>query len=737
LVWQVNALTVLKKYDDAESLLENKASEAKETGLQFNLGAIYGTLVEVFEYKSEIEKVLYYYNKAFAIAKQTGQAFNCKAMLNNMGYEVWFKHYKNPEKALQYYTMALNYKVTDSSTYRVLNYLESLSILNRIANVYVLKGKFTEAFRYIQLAFDQIKPGITETELLQSSLDEFVAQRRIGYIATLIVDKAVAFHQRFKLTGNLADLREAVRIYKVADQFLERIKVEQSDPRSKLFWRSDRRRLYELAIDACHAYGNTTDAFYFFERSRAVLLYDQLNQFRLMSQDDIKRQAQLKKSVSHLDKELALQINHPDSSRNLREEAMRYRQELDQLDKQINGKNPLFYRHLSETNRISLGDVQRRLLKAPDILIEFFEGDSAVYSMMISPTQVNLEKISKDSFDRLVTGFVSYVSSSERLNRNFRDFVNVSHQLYKLIFQNHSLAPGKIIVSPDGRYFPAEALVINDSSSPIYLIQNHPISYAHSATLLMIDFKAKTDKGDNFLGLAPVNFPVTSNMPTLSGSDASLRNLKANFRKTKCLTYSDASKDNFVEKFSDYKVIQLYTHGSTNGIAGEPEIYFADSVLHLSELMNERKPIGKLIVLSACETGSGEWYPGEGVFSFSRGFAALGIPSSVSNLWSVDDKATYQLTELFYKELAKGELIDVALQKAKLEFIKNSASEKSLPYYWAATILAGKTDAIDLSKPIPWKSIVLSFLLGCVLFFGYMLWKRKQNVPHASKKNYN
>ena len=56
---------------------------------------------------------------------------------------------------------------------------------------------------------------------------------------------------------------------------------------SKLFWRSDSRRLYENAIEACYLQNNLDDAFYFFEKSRAVLLQDQLNEQHWSGQNKI------------------------------------------------------------------------------------------------------------------------------------------------------------------------------------------------------------------------------------------------------------------------------------------------------------------------------------------------------------------------------------------------------------------------------------------------------------------
>jgi len=210
----------------------------------------------------------------------------------------------------------------------------------------------------------------------------------------------------------------------------------------------------------------------------------------------------------------------------------------------------------------------------------------------------------------------------------------------------------------------------------------------------------------------------------LKGSDLSLERIGTFFRRSRNLVELNASKRNFQKKFSDYKIIQLYTHASDNSGQGEPVIYFSDSALYLSDLIPENKPHTRLIVLSACETGSGKFYRGEGVFSFNRGFASLGIPSSITNLWDVDNKTTYQITELFYKYISFGLTIDLALQKAKLEFLKHASKEKRLPYYWAAAILAGKGDAISLEKKFPWKDLTAVICLIGLTFFVRKKWRR-------------
>ncbi len=182
--------------------------------------------------------------------------------------------------------------------------------------------------------------------------------------------------------------------------------------------------------------------------------------------------------------------------------------------------------------------------------------------------------------------------------------------------------------------------------------------------------------------------------------------------------WNRASKNNFLREFYKHKIIQLYTHASDSGSTGEPTIYFSDSLLLLSDLLPEGKPATSLIVLSACETATGKLYNGEGVFSFNRQFAALGIPSSVSNLWQIDNKSTYKITELFYKYVSKGLPLDIALQNAKKEFIKSS--DNKLPYFWAAPILVGQSNAIPLQKAFPWKWLTAPVIL---LILGFWRWR--------------
>jgi hypothetical protein len=116
--------------------------------------------------------------------------------------------------------------------------------------------------------------------------------------------------------------------------------------------------------------------------------------------------------------------------------------------------------------------------------MEIFRGDSAVYRMVITKQGADLEKIDKKSFDSLSGSLLSFLSNPAALNSNFPQFTEVSRKLFQLIFPGTPLPTGRIIISPDGNFFPFEALVTNNNKNNTYMLQDYSISYTYSARFL-------------------------------------------------------------------------------------------------------------------------------------------------------------------------------------------------------------------------------------------------------------
>ena len=126
----------------------------------------------------------------------------------------------------------------------------------------------------------------------------------------------------------------------------------------------------------------------------------------------------------------------------------------------------------------------------------------------------------------------------------------------------------------------------------------------------------------------------------------------------------------------------------------------------------------KLVTLSACETGLGEYTGGKGVENLQEAFHLAGCPNVVASLWKVNDAATAALMTQFYHELwvSKRPPIE-ALRKAQLTIyrhpkrIKDLAGERGRPALDAAAKLgsATKPDQKPTTTPTKlWAAFVLS-----------------------------
>ncbi|MEP7107310.1 MAG: CHAT domain-containing tetratricopeptide repeat protein [Ferruginibacter sp.] len=720
--WKINALLFLNKTAEASRIVTDKIRFAENNRKIDFLAAYYGLYASVLRKKEKSQEAIGYFKKSFQYNQKIDYKPGCAEALNNIGY-IYSNALHQNRMAIYYHFEALKFAEGN----------ESLNILANIANLYAQAGNYDSAFSFFQKAFNQLGPGFTESDLLKSDNPELTG-KITEYITGMMLYKAAAWLSKYKTTGHQQALKEAIDIYQLTDRYFEKLKVSQSEIQSKLFWKTNNRLLYEQAIEACYESRNTDKALHFFEKSRSVLLNDQIMEQRRMEDSDLAKQAQLNKNKQEIEKELQYIPSSSGESLPLLRQLIANKQEQEILVKNSNSRHPFNGRDYLDTTAISLELVRKKILNANRSLLEIFTGDSAIYILSITASNSNFVRLNKHLYDTLTTAFISYVANPQKLNRYLPGFVKISHQLYELIFQHIQLpAGGSLLISPDGKSFPFEALITNGNDrQPDYLLNHYATSYTYSARFLVNEYKVNSKHNNNLLGMAPVKFKNSFGLAELPGSDLSLQKIKSDFPDATNFVFEKATKENFLQHFPDYAIVQLYTHATDSSNNNDPVIYFSDSALNLSYLVNDRKPLTQLVVLSACETANGRLYEGEGIFSFNRGFAALGIPAAVSNLWSVDNESTYRITELFYQYLSQGLPTDVALQKAKIEFINNSSSrEKTLPYFWAATILTGKVDTIKVNPGAPWKKLaVVAALFLCI---GYLT---KKSISNKRKKSH-
>ena len=134
----------------------------------------------------------------------------------------------------------------------------------------------------------------------------------------------------------------------------------------------------------------------------------------------------------------------------------------------------------------------------------------------------------------------------------------------------------------------------------------------------------------------------------------------------------------------------LHFAGHATAAENSPWLYSVDkhgvpNIISREQISSMDLPFS-LVVLSACETGIGEFNAGEGVNSLAYSFMTAGVNSLVFSLWEVNDKSTAELMKFFYRNLKNGSHPSQALRNAKINFINSTPPETRSPYYWAGFV---------------------------------------------------
>jgi CHAT domain-containing protein/tetratricopeptide (TPR) repeat protein len=95
----------------------------------------------------------------------------------------------------------------------------------------------------------------------------------------------------------------------------------------------------------------------------------------------------------------------------------------------------------------------------------------------------------------------------------------------------------------------------------------------------------------------------------------------------------------------------------------------------------------EMVVLSACESGRGEVFNGDGVYGLRRSLVLAGARTQVLSLWQVEDVRVQEILGAFYRGLARGSSRGEALRTAQLSVSRQRHTRH--PIYWANFTLSG------------------------------------------------
>ncbi len=605
-------------------------------------------------------------------------------------------------------------------------YQES-GIYNNIGQAYWKLQQFEKSLYYYQKGLNSLPINFNDTSIYDNpSQSQLQLGAQDNYVRQVLRNKGEAFLDWYKEVKNKDLLKHSLNAHKAADFMIDQMRQKQQQEESKEYWRQIAHEVYKNAIETCFLLNDHENTRFFIEKSKAVLLNDKLNELNArhyLTPEQQQEEQQLQLSLNVLRQSLSTFKNDPKKTLEIQEELFRVRDQFDKFISNLGQTNPVYYQYKFNFSVPSIKEVQSRLLTNDQTFITYFSTGEYVYVLGIDPEKSFIDRIASNNFNDMIMELNKVCSKRALLNQNHSKYTSLAFQVYKGFFEPFRIKTIKVIISPDEQFIPFELLLSNPNDPQSYLLKDHVFSYTYSATTLMNTRNYQNDENINLLGIAPVTYSNHLKKASLHGADNSLKKISSYFTSSNLLVKHSATKKDFLLNFPNYSIVQLYSHVDADTSGQDPLLYFYDSALFVNELQGFKNSKTNFIILAAFRTGVGRIVKGEGVFSLSRSFAAAGIPTTITNLWEIENQSTYLITELFYKYLNEGFSSDEALQKAKLEFLELSDKEQQLPYFWASSILIGQPQVLKTTTTNSWHIVYFTLALALsviVLLFWFI-----------------
>jgi CHAT domain-containing protein/tetratricopeptide (TPR) repeat protein len=372
--------------------------------------------------------------------------------------------------------------------------------------------------------------------------------------------------------------------------------------------------------------------------------------------------------------------------------------------------------------KIDLVQLKQKLKKEDATVVVCFFGNKKTYIFTVTPSDIKVNSFINSPENRnTITTYIDYFTNASKINNDIEGYKLTSFRLYKLL-QLPQKSSKNLIVIPDGllSFVSFESLLTNKTSQKKYsklpyLLHDFTISY-NTAISFYLDSKKPSFDKNTVLGIFPI---FQNSQKELYFSKKELQNTQSVFAG-KYLKNAEASFDHFKLNCHQYSILHLSTHAFSGDIQIPATISFYDKEVMYNEL-SALKINPNLVVLSACETGLGKLYKGEGAMSIARGFQNTGASNMLFSLWSINDFTTSKIIENFYSNLNKRLTYSEANTSSKIQFLNDVdiPNAKKSPYYWSAFVYYGALETNETHNYF-WL-----WILGVILLFALVIWRRK------------
>jgi len=736
-----NVYSDLGQYDKALSYItpvleifraQNDKQNTASTLL--NLGVIYRRRGFLTSDKADWNRALAYDHEALSLLRLLKDTANEIQILNNIGSV--YSDLGNYSEAMRYFQEGL-------SKARKTNYFEKTGmILNNIGIVQATQGNYEESTKYYQQAIDLALEAHGGKILWEAYLERANAYKNQGKFSEAVED-----YQRS--IAIIEDIRSKINMEELKASFLGTDKrIEPYQQIIDLFIKMSRTSPEK---------GYEGQAFNYLERAKARAFLDSLEvagidisqhvDFKLRNRDK-----EIAGELSKLYTSLALPGLPERKKRELLKDIQALETEYGSLKREIRLTSPT-YADLHYPEIITLAETQKGLLDSKTAIWAYSVGKDSSYVFVLTRKHLKAAALPpRDKIQAQITAYLKVITDKD--NHDFKVGLELGRALMPFDMDR---GISNVIIVPDDwlNFLPFEALPTGEGVRG-WLIQKYRISYVPSISSyreMLRRREARTGKTPlDLLAVGnPLPGPQDAGLPTLEPSPSGgqvpaggsrevsglkfsgleIRTIAARFKKEKIHVATGAlatEKELKALPLDQFKILHFATHAYIDDknpvrsylLLSPDKSGEEDGFLQTREIFN-LKVNADLVTLSACQTGLGQFYRGEGIEGLSRAFAYAGASGVLMSLWSIDDQASSQLMMRFYIHLKSSDSITEALQKTKVELIKSGAL--SHPYYWGGFILSGKADTRIFPSAGP--GILLPAMVLAVLGLGVVIFIRR------------
>lgn len=709
----------------------NKSADLKSENNLSGIALVYLNIAKTFvKTENPLQAEEFYLKSISSFKKEFGEDYYRMAEVY-FDYGLFLRSVGKNTEALEAHQKALYICLKN---YGEKHTLVSLSY-KHLGDNYMIRNDYRQALIYYQKSLIAVVNDFNDPDIFTNpSIDSALFNIRL-------LDNLKSKSQALELlAGEQSDrelklkiLNKSLETIELALQLIDRIRNNYLSEDSRIYLSENEKETYIFATHIAFSLFNMTNdklmgqkMYDIAKKAKAAILRNEISENELLWSAGIpdslrKKQNNLTGNIAAYNNLLLEEMRKikPDSNKvTLWKDALfDMNREKEKVADEINKESPEYHDILQKTEPISLSEIQRQL-KSDETIVDYLlsnqnvNGERKLYTFLITKEGL---KFLETTLDSLFIKNAEIIQKSHGINiatsdpgKDFKDYTGALYYMYEnLIKSAESLLRGnKLIIIPDEEiaWLPFDAFLKNkprpdqtDYEGLQYLINDYTFSFGYSSSLIFSK-KTRLTKGEEVFAFLPYygkdNISGTG-LDSLQGAGTEIKSIYKWFSGKKFIG-NKATEANFKKEIGYPAIFHLAMHSLSDSINSRYSYFIFDTTkdtLEDGRLYNYEISLSRIkspmVVLSACNSGTGTLYHGEGLMSLARGFILAGASSVIKTAWEVNDEASAAIVTRFYYHLSKGKPKDEAMRLAKLEYLKGSSPSLTSPYFWAAYEVMG------------------------------------------------